>query len=165
MSFSKPQDIFSSNFAWLLNAMSWITTPSYFFRSNVIYLAQKGPIKFLKQSNVFFFKFCFFLNVIGSLQARNTAFGRDNLPEHFWKLIFSLAIILIIEFKKKTKSDTLSRLNFCVCVEWCNIFSKNLIDIFLSLLRWFFQISQIALWTISRKREASIYLKHRFIEK
>ena len=43
MSFSKPQVSFSSNFAWLFSVMKY--TPLYFFRSNVVYFAQKGLIK------------------------------------------------------------------------------------------------------------------------
>ena len=43
MSFSKPQFSFSSNFAWLFSVTKY--TPLYFFRSNVVYFAQKGPIK------------------------------------------------------------------------------------------------------------------------
>ena len=43
MSFSKLQVIFSLNFASLFGVIKH--TPLYFFRSNVVYFAQKGPIK------------------------------------------------------------------------------------------------------------------------
>ena len=46
-----------------------------------------------------------FFNFTDFFQARNAAFVRDNLPKYFWQLIFSMAIILIIEFKKKTKTS------------------------------------------------------------
>ena len=48
MSFSKPQISFSSNFAWFFNVR--MITPLYFFRSNVIYFAQKrqSKCKFLR---------------------------------------------------------------------------------------------------------------------
>ena len=40
VSFSEPQISFSSNFAWLFSIMK-----DNLFRSNVIYIARKGPIK------------------------------------------------------------------------------------------------------------------------
>ena len=43
MPFSKPQVSFSSNFAWFSSVTN--VTPLYFFRWNVVYFAQKGPIK------------------------------------------------------------------------------------------------------------------------
>ena len=44
-------------------------------------------------------------NLLVPLQARSAGFPREKLSKHFRQLILSLVIILIIEFKKRTKTS------------------------------------------------------------